>query len=235
MPYLFGVDTSTILLKHEGHKLHEAFTVEDNTAYLVVAGDLVTSNAINGTVNGVAISEVIFSGSHANTMALIVTELISHAAILSAELVDTHKIKVIAISNAAPITEITLVTTLGSAQEVWTPTYNQNRLVLGMPVALNIDGTVRPVQAEDLTIEIIGIATIAAIEVEDVTVMMKAFVIIFAEWKVNTSLAGPVTFDNYNGTTGLNEVDDASVDNTNIWGWAFDPGDNGEITRVALI
>lgn len=238
MPYLFGVDTSTILLNHESHKLHETFTVEDNTAFLLFSGDLVTSNVINGTVNGVAISQVTFSSTHAVTMGLLETELESLGAVVEATTfgAGNWKMKIVAASNAAPITEVTLVVTLGAGQVTITPTYNENRLVKGRPAIINADGTVAPAHADSLTVDIIGIAIGDAIEFEDVTINMKAFVMIFCEWKDDASIAGSVTFDAYNGTTGYNEVDDAGPpDNTNIWGWALDPGDNGDITRVALI
>ena len=237
MPYLFGVDTSTILLKHEGHKLHGAFTVEDNVAFILFSADLVTSNVINITVDAVAMAAVTFSSTHAATMALIVTQLELLASVESAEIIGATNLglKIVAASNANPFTVITGVVTLGAGQATISATYNQNRLVKGRPVVLNSDGTVAPARVDDSNHEIIGIAVIDAIEFEDVTVMMKAFVIIFAEWKADTSLAGPVTFDAYNAVTGYNEVDDASVDTTNQWGWALDNGDNGDVTRVALL
>lgn len=237
MPYLFGVDTSTILLKHEGHKLHEAFTVADNAAHLLFSGDLVNSNAINGTVNGVAITEVVFNASHAATMALLETELESLGAVVQCTTFGTGdwQMKVVAADNAVPITEITLTVTLGAGQVTITPSYNANRLVLGQGVILNSDGTAWPAHNASLPTDIIGIAVIAAEELEDVTVDMRAYVIIFAEWKADASIAGPVTYDAYNSVTGLNEVDDDSVDTTNIWGWALDAGDDGDITRVALL
>jgi len=235
MPYLFGVDTSTILLKSESHKLHQTFTVEDNVAFIIADADFVTSNEIDGTVNGVAITTVTFSGTHATTIGLLATELAGLASVASATVVGTHRIKIVAASNAAPITEVTLTVTLGSTQAVITPSYNQNQLVMGRPVVLNIDGTAAPAQVEDSNHEIIGIAINAAIEEEDVTVDMRAFAIIFCEWKAATSYAGPVTFDAYNAVTGLNEVDDDAVDTTNQWGWALDAGGDGDITRVALL
>ena len=65
--------------------------------------------------------------------------------------------------------------------------------------------------------------------------MMKAYAIVFCEWKDDASVAGAVTYDSYNATTGYVEVDDDTVSTTNMWGWALDDGDNGDITRVALL
>jgi len=235
MPYQFGVDTSTILLKHEGHKLHQAFTVEDNTAFIIADADLVTLNVINGTVNGVAISQVTFSGTHATTMGLLATELASLASVASATVIGTHRIKIVAALNSAPITEVTLTVTLGATQAVITPSYDQNQLVMGRPVVLNEDGTVAPAQVESATQDIIGFAINAAIEAEDVTVDMRAYVILFCEWKSASSVAGPIIYETFNALTGLNEVDDTAPTTLNMWGWALDPGDDGEITRVALL
>ena len=237
MPYLFGVDTSTILLKHEGHKLHQTFTVEDNAAFLLFSAELITANKINITVDAVAIGEVTWNTGHAETMALIVTALELLDSIESAEIIgaDTLGLKIVAASNDNPFTAITGVVTLGATQATMSATYDQNQLVKGRPVVLNTDGTVAPARVDDSNHEIIGIAIMDAIEFEDVTVMMKAYVIIFCEWKAATSYAGPVTFDAYNAVTGYNEVDDAAVDTTNQWGWALDDGDDGDITRVALL
>lgn len=43
-----------------------------DTAKTAFSADFVTSNTINGTVNGVAIAQVTFATSHANTMALLI-------------------------------------------------------------------------------------------------------------------------------------------------------------------
>ena len=65
-----------------------------NQGVLVFDADLVTSNTIDMTVNGVAISQLTFSSTHAATMGLIATELETFDEILSAT-VDTRTITIL--------------------------------------------------------------------------------------------------------------------------------------------
>ena len=66
---------------------------------------------------------------------------------------------------------------------------------------------------------------------ELVTVMMKAFAIVWMECATDSLVAGPVTIhaNGYNTTTGFLEVDDASVTAANMVGWALDAGDDGDL------
>jgi len=105
----------------------------------------------------------------------------------------------------------------------------------GQPLVLETVGTVDVAATNDTPDLIIGVAMQDADAGELVTVMMRAYAIIFCEWKADTSLAGPVIYETFNATTGYNEVDDTSPDTTNMFGWALDNGDDGEITRVALL
>lgn len=50
----------------------KAYKYLADTAKAVFSADFVTSNTINGTVNGVAIAQVTFATSHANTMTLLI-------------------------------------------------------------------------------------------------------------------------------------------------------------------
>lgn len=240
MPYSFGDSSETRLLKNESHKLNHACPVEDNAAIITLSADLVTSNVINGTVNGVAISQVTFATDHATTMGLLAAAIAALTGVATAVVFGTgsRKIKLVTADNAVPITEITLVVTLGASQATITPTYNINRFVLGQPVVLNTDGTATPAQPEATAQQIIGFAKGPAQEDEEVTVEMKAFAIIFAECETNSLLAGPVRIGSsavYNATTGYVLIDDASVTSTNQLGWALEGGNDGDIVRVALL
>ena len=105
----------------------------------------------------------------------------------------------------------------------------------GQPVVLETVGTVDIAADGDTPDLIIGVAMQDADAGELVTVMMRGHAVIFCEWKAASSVAGAVTFDAYNATTGYNEVDDDTVTWANMWGWALDAGDDGDITRVVLL
>lgn len=105
----------------------------------------------------------------------------------------------------------------------------------GQPLVLETVGTVDLAADGDGPDLIIGVAMQDADAGELVTCMMRAYAIIFCEWKAASSVAGAVTYDAYNATTGYVEVDDDTVSTTNMWGWALDDGGDGDIVRVALL
>lgn len=143
MPYLFGTDTQTIILKQESHKLFQEFEVE----------------------TGVAVKK-------------------------------------------------------------------------GMPVYITGDEQVSPALNTTTTQQFIGISMHDGAAGELVTIMMKAYAIIFAEVETDSLVAGPVrigTTDPYNATTGYVLIDDASVGATNQLGWALEGGDDGDVVRLALL
>lgn len=108
----------------------------------------------------------------------------------------------------------------------------------GMPVYITGDGQVSPAIVSNTTQQFIGISMHDGDAGELVTVMMKAWAIIFAECETDSLAPGPVRIGStnpYNGTTGYVLIDDASVSATNQLGWALEGGDDGDIVRVALL
>ncbi len=108
----------------------------------------------------------------------------------------------------------------------------------GQPVFISGDGQVSPILTSTGAINIIGIAMQGGVAGELVTVMMtKASAIIFMECETDSLAVGPVrtgTTNVYNGTTGYNLIDDASVVEANHIGWAIEGGDDGDVVRVAV-
>ena len=105
----------------------------------------------------------------------------------------------------------------------------------GQPLVLETVGTVDLAADGDGPNLIIGVAMQDADAGELVTCMMRGYAIIFCEWKAASSNAGAVTYDAYNAVTGYVEVDDDTVSTTNMWGWALDDGEDGDIVRVVLL
>ena len=106
----------------------------------------------------------------------------------------------------------------------------------GQLVTQETAGTVDEAVAATARINVIGIAMQDADAGELVTVMMKAFAVIFMECATDSLVAGPVKIhtNGYNATTGYTEVDDDSVDDTDIVGWALEGGDDGDVVPVAI-
>jgi len=236
MPHIFGAVTKTKILKSEGHKLFQEFEVGGVLCTLTFGGDLVASNTIDGDIDSVSISQVTYSGSHATTMALIVTELLGETAILTATLIGTHTISFRPVDPAAVMLLENWVVAAGAGQVTIATVTTTNSIYKGQPVQLETDGTIRPVVAGDYRYKNIGFSMHDGVDGELVTVMMKAFAIIFMESATASLVAGPIKIhaNGYNTTTEYLEVDDDSVTTANMLGWALDEGDDGDVIRVAI-
>jgi len=236
MPYPFGVDTKTKILKSESQKLFQEFEVGTVKATLTFAGNLIIANSTVGTINGVAITAVVYDTSHAATMALLVTELEAHADVASAELTSPRVITITATGGSGALVLASWLVTAGDTQTTIATATDTNAIVKGQMVQLQSDGTIEPVINGNYRYTSIGVAMHDGLGEELVTVMMKAFVIIFMEAATDSLVAGPVTIhsNGQNSTTGYLEVDDASVTTANMLGWCLDEGDDGDVVRVAI-
>lgn len=96
-----------------------------NQGLLVFAGDLIASNVVDMDINGVAISSVTFSGTHAATMALLITEIELNADVASAILDPddgTNRTLIVTGVDETVIEITNIVVTLGGTQTTgaWT-------------------------------------------------------------------------------------------------------------------
>ena len=108
----------------------------------------------------------------------------------------------------------------------------------GQPVVISGDNQVQAAGISSTTQQIIGISMHDGTAGELVTIMMKAYAVIFAECETASLVAGPVRVGSsavYNGTTGYVLIDDASVTYANQIGWAIEGGNDGDVVRVALL
>ena len=111
-------------------------------------------------------------------------------------------------------------------------------IVKGMPVYITGDEQVSPATTSTTTQQFIGFSMHDGAAGELVTVMMKAYAIIFAECETDSLAAGPVrigTTNPFNATTGYVLIDDDTVGATNQLGWALEGGDDGDVVRLALL
>lgn len=240
MPEPFGSVTVTKILKSESHKLHQEFSVDDLKATITFDADLVTSNTVNGAINGVAISEVTFATDHDTTMDLLVTELEAHADVASVSLTDASTNRQITIVAAVPSAVFVLsgwVVAAGGSQAGTTTVTDTNNIYQGQPCTITTDGKVEPAAAAATPQAVAGISIHDGIGGELVTLSMKAFMLVWCEAGTTNLNAGPVKLHStpYNTTTGYNSVDDDTVGPTNIFGWALDSGTSaGDLVRVAI-
>ena len=241
MPYTLGAVTKTKLLKLESHKLFHEFQVDDLKATITLDADFVTSNVINGVINGVAISAVTFATDHDTTMDLLLAEVVSHADVVSATLTDASTNRQITVVALDPtkvfiLTSSDWVITAGATQAGVTTVTDTNNIYSGEPVKLCTDGKIEPCAAAETPLNQIGIVMQDGVGGELVTVMMKAYAITWAEAGTALMNAGPVKIHTklYNITTGYLEVDDASVTTANVCGWVLDAATlDGDLVRLA--
>ncbi len=107
----------------------------------------------------------------------------------------------------------------------------------GQPVVIAGDGEVQAAGTSSTQQQIIGFSMHDGDAGELVTVMMKAYAILFVECETDALAAGPVRIGSsavYNATTGYVLIDDATVSDTNQIGWALEGGDDGDIVRLAV-
>lgn len=106
----------------------------------------------------------------------------------------------------------------------------------GQPVKLNATGEVQPLGGGGLNKLCIGFAVHSGTDGELVTVVMKAFAIIFASTS-KALVTGPVQYEGVNATDGDYMDYEAAVDadHEDVVGWALDAAAGAdEIIRVAL-
>ena len=106
----------------------------------------------------------------------------------------------------------------------------------GQPVTLETAGTIDEAVTGTARFSVIGYAMQDADAGELVTVMLKAYAIVFMECATASLVAGPVKIhsNGYNTVTGYTEVDDDTVTAANIIGWALEGGDDGDVIPVAV-
>tara|TARA_R110001632_G_scaffold48342_1_gene121813 strand:- start:260 stop:688 length:429 start_codon:yes stop_codon:yes gene_type:complete len=105
----------------------------------------------------------------------------------------------------------------------------------GMPVVLSATGEAVPAAAGADRIDVIGFALFGATAGETVTVVMKAYAIIFAEAAAALDPSTAVKFGGFNGTTKFNIVSDTTVTVANYIGKSLKvAAAGGDIVEVAL-
>lgn len=241
MPEPFGSVTKTLILKSESHKLHNEFEVDALKATITLDADLVTSNVVNGKINGVAIASVTFDTDHDTTMNALVAALEALDSVESASLTDAANNRQITV-YAADTNEIFVLSewavTAGATQAGVTTATDTNTVHVSQPVKLTTEGKIEPAAAAENPINVIGTSVHLGVGGELATVAMKSFMIIWAVAGTADLNAGPVKlhttpFDSANGNV---QVDDDSVTYANIYGWALDAAaEVGDEIRVAVL
>lgn len=241
MPEPFGTITKSKFLKSESHKLHQAFTVDDLKATLTLNADLVTANTVNGSINGVAISQVTFATDHDNTMDLLKEAIEALPSVSSVELTDAttnRQLTVYAKDPSGLFIVGAFTVAAGASQATVTVVTDSNTIYQAMPVKLTTSGKIEPAGAAEAPMNVIGTSIHTAFGGDEATVSMKAHMVIWAKAGTAALNAGPVKLHTtpFDTVSGYVQVDDASVTETNQYGWALDSAVNiGDMVMVAVL
>ena len=105
----------------------------NDTASSVFSADLITGNTVNMTVNGVAITPVVFATSHLLTMQAIANEIAAIPSIASATVGGANNRTITIISDVGTATAVTVATVTGGAsQATITTTASQSGVFFGV-------------------------------------------------------------------------------------------------------
>lgn len=109
----------------------------NDTASSVFSADLVTSNVINATVNGVAITPVVFTTNHLTTMQLIADAIEAIPSVASAVVggLNNRTITIISVVGTATVVS-SFVVTLGASQATVSTTSSQSGTFFGVTQAI---------------------------------------------------------------------------------------------------
>ena len=103
-----------------------------DTAKTVFSADFVASNTINGTINGVAIAQVTYATSHANTMTLLINAVKALAGVECVlDSTDANGRTILIRTKGAAIT-VDFTVAAGASQAVDTNTYASGQLFRGV-------------------------------------------------------------------------------------------------------
>lgn len=228
----FGNQTKTrFLYGPEAHKLRLEFEVAEKKDTLTLSADLVTSNVVNGTINGVAITPVTFATDHATTMTALAAAIAAHANVDTAT-ASGRVITVVPLDNA----ELTygFFVTAGASQATVTKAVLQDKVYMGAPLKLVGDGEqVTPMIAGDAFYKCIGFSMHNGSAGALITVAMRGFAVIVAQSGEASLVPGTVKVSGVDATTGQTKYVATSTA-ADVAGWAITGGDSGDEIHVVL-
>lgn len=229
-----GAETTNVF--HKGpmaHKIHQSFEVGKRRMTITFSANFVTSNTINASVNGVAITAVPFNTDHATTFADLVTAIDGLSSVESATGNSTTRVITIILTDQEEDGIATAVVTGGASQATATIAANENDIFAGMPVQFDTDGTVKRLSGA-ANLDYIGYALMDAVAGELITICLLGTAIIKGI-SADAIIPGPVAFSGWNSTTGQNKFTDGSVTATNCIGWSITLTDGADDEIMVIL
>lgn len=115
---------------------YQVMLPNNDTSVNVFSADLVALNVINATINGVAITPVVFSVDHLTTMNLIATAIELIPTVVSATVGGANNRTITIVSTVGTVTTVSgFLVTLGASQATVTSTFTQNGVFFGISLS----------------------------------------------------------------------------------------------------
>lgn len=109
----------------------------NDTGSIALSADLITGNTVNATVNGVAITPVVYATSHLATMQAVANAIAAIPSVQSATVGGANNRTITVISNIGTATAVTVFTVTGGAsQATATITNSQQGIFFGVTQAI---------------------------------------------------------------------------------------------------
>lgn len=131
-----------LLFSYDGE--NKVYPLYADTAKTVFSADFVTSNTINGTVDGVAISQVTFATSHANTMTLLIAAINALTGVQAVlDSTDTNGRTILIRKKTVASFAVDFTVAAGASQATDSSTYASGQLFRGVAkYVTRVPGTV---------------------------------------------------------------------------------------------
>lgn len=242
MEHLGNNTKSIFLVGPESHKLSLEFESVGDVGVITFSADLASGDVINGKINGVAIAEVTYATSHANTMALLKAAIEAVAGV-EAAFINARVISFIMANATDVLAMADWAITHTSGTATLTPSIISTTPMLpGTPVILIGHGEkVAPASLfasfglANAASNILGVSLHGQHNVYKdglVTVFVKGYVVTFGQCSGAVAV-GPVSHDGVDVTTGYNKFKTGVANN--IVGLALDAGADTDIIRVLML
>lgn len=242
MNYLGNQTPNAVVKKFTTNQLAMSFGAGSPSGAVVLSADLAAGDTIVIFVNGQSAS-VLYATSHAATLAAIATAVAALSTVDNA--VASGRTVTITPALAWPgesgqITQKERLTSIyaqvihgASGTAVASVTLTDNTLTQGMPVKLDANAKLVPLAAGDPNYKCIGFLRLYDMHENRGTVVTNRFALVNTVSSVDNLTPGPVKYDGLT-TDGKIKVSNASVDHTNVYGYAISAGNTNSEIEVLI-
>lgn len=151
-----AIGVGRAVMRHQGKPDTSARLPKKNYETIAFSTDFVTGNSIVATVNGVALSAVVFATDHLTTITALATAIQNTVPVLTATVGGASNRSIFLTGNDVDIT-VTVATTGGAGQPTATYTYDTADYLLGIAMLSSVE--------QAMTTGVVDIADLTAVNI----------------------------------------------------------------------